>query len=66
MKDRDTAPSKNPARAAREKRLAEALRANLRRRKAAARAEPSEPVAGAPEGAPETPPGSGKEQDRRR
>jgi hypothetical protein len=36
MTVRDSAPPKNPARAAREKRLAEALRANLRRRKGAA------------------------------
>jgi len=35
MTDRDPASPKNPARAAREKRLAEALRANLRRRKEA-------------------------------
>ena len=36
MTNRDPAPPKNPARVAREKRLAEALRANLRRRKSAA------------------------------
>jgi len=35
MTDRDPASPKNPARIAREKRLAEALRANLRRRKQA-------------------------------
>jgi len=35
MTDRDPALPKNPARIAREKRLAEVLRANLRRRKEA-------------------------------
>jgi hypothetical protein len=41
MNDKNPAPPKNPARIAREKRLAEALRANLRRRK-----EVGEPRAG--------------------
>jgi hypothetical protein len=66
MKDRDTASPKNPARAAREKRLAEALRANLRRRKAAVHATRSEPVDGSPAAASETPPASATEPDRRR
>ena len=41
MKPSDPIPGKNSARDAREKRLAEALRANLRRRKSAARSETS-------------------------
>jgi hypothetical protein len=41
MTDRETNAPKNPARAAREKRLAEALRANLRRRKHTPRGEPA-------------------------
>jgi len=40
MKDRNTAPAKDGGRTTREKRLAEALRANLRRRKSAAEAKP--------------------------
>jgi hypothetical protein len=41
MKPRDPIPGKDAARAEREKRLAEALRANLKRRKSAARSEAS-------------------------
>ena len=60
MKDRDTGPAGNSARIAREKRLAEALRANLRRRKTSGRV--AEPVGGAESGAPATqnPPDSAK------
>jgi hypothetical protein len=41
MKDDDTQPAKDSIRAKREKRLAEALRANLRRRKGRAGVQPS-------------------------
>ena len=60
MKDRDTGPAGNSARIAREKRLAEALRSNLRRRKTAGRT--AESAAGAESGAPATqnPPDSAK------
>jgi hypothetical protein len=42
MTNSNGSPAKETARAAREKRLAEALRANLKRRKAAIRAHASE------------------------
>jgi len=62
MKGRDTLSAKDAARAGREKRLAEALRANLRRRKGAAEAQPPERTADTPDGGPEKPPNSGKSE----
>jgi hypothetical protein len=46
MEDRKNLPAKSNVQAAREKRLAEALRANLKRRKAAAKTTASGPDAG--------------------
>ena len=62
MKGRDTLSAKDAARAGREKRLAEALRANLRRRKSAAEAQSSERTTDTPGGGPEKSPNSGKNQ----
>ena len=62
MKRRDTFSAKDAARAGREKRLAEALRANLRRRKSAAEAKSSERTTDTPDGGPEKSPNSGKSQ----
>jgi len=58
MTNRNAEPGKDGGRTTREKRLAEALRANLRRRKSAAGAKPAvnpgSNVAVAPETAPES------------
>ena len=63
MKDRDTGPAGNSARIAREKRLAEALRANLRRRKTAGRVAESASDADGAALAPEKPRKSAENSD---
>jgi hypothetical protein len=59
----DTPSAKDMARATREKRLADALRANLRRRKAAGRAPSSEADADGSRPEPENVPDSAKDKD---
>ena len=63
MTERDTKPGKHGARAKREERLAEALRANLRRRKRAAAANPSADPVDIAAGVPDNPPDSKKNED---
>jgi len=62
MKDRDSASTGDTARGAREKRLAEALRANLRRRKTAGRPQTSSSGAENGDGAGEKLPNSNENE----
>jgi hypothetical protein len=55
MKDSRTSPGKDSARVEREKRLAEALRANLKRRKSAARTRASGQSDDTDDGGPKAP-----------